>query len=471
MTGEPVLTSSWCTNWGAFNTPRLWSMVAGEDDGPGRAQVSAWRTLAGSVRSQRAALLTARADLVAAWPPEENESAAAFVTELDDLIKRLDTASIDADTTASGLDNILNALQTAKTSIEPLWEQYRDKSDDLTPRWWDGAEDEIDEKARAAMITAERAVEDAVTQLKVPEKYELTIEGERKAIVDQGRVGAGAAWASPRASRTIRCRRCRARTPRSRRTPPAATTPRSVTAAGPASATDQVRGTRGSATAGAGGPDLAGVIAPGQPPVGPGLGGEPIGLPSGGGGGGGGGNPLVPGLLPTTTSGGGPIGRSGGRSPRGSARASIATTGEPTAGRGTSTGRGAPGGAGGGAGLGGARGERESAALVAEAGPAAVRPVALRVADRAEVRAGPACRASRPRASAAPAAGAGPVAYPGRSGCPTTRPDRTAAPELAPAPPACPARPAGPTAGPAATTTPPASIRTIRGRSPRASTR
>ncbi|GID99375.1 hypothetical protein Adu01nite_07260 [Paractinoplanes durhamensis] len=357
MTGEPVLTSSWCTNWGAFNTPRLWSMVAGEDDGPGRAQVSAWRTLAGSVRSQRAALLTARADLVAAWPPEENESAAAFVTELDDLIKRLDTASIDADTTASGLDNILNALQTAKTSIEPLWEQYRDKSDDLTPRWWDGAEDEIDEKARAAMITAERAVEDAVTQLKVPEKYELTIEGERKAIVDQGESrGRGSVGITASVPHDP--------------VPPLpgqdATVPEDASggdnpAVGDGSGSgvgdrSGSGGTRGSATAGAGGPDLAGVIAPGQPPVGPGLGGEPIGLPSGGGGGGGGGNPLVPGLLPTTTSGGGPIGRSGGRSPRGSARASIATTGEPTAGRGTSTGRGAPGGAGGGAGLGGARG-------------------------------------------------------------------------------------------------------------------
>ena len=148
---DEVLTSSWCTAWGSFNTPRLWAMVKDEDDAVGRAQVSAWRSLAGSVRDQRAALVTARADLVAAWP-EENASAAAFLRELDILIARLDSASADAESTATGLDRIMNALQTARREIEPLWEQYKDKSDDLVPRWFDNAEDELDEqRARSSL--------------------------------------------------------------------------------------------------------------------------------------------------------------------------------------------------------------------------------------------------------------------------------------------------------------------------------
>ncbi|MFF5079845.1 hypothetical protein ACFY36_22565 [Actinoplanes sp. NPDC000266] len=171
---------SWCTNWAAYNTPRLWSMVMDEDDALARSQVGAWRQLAGSVRGEKDALVAARAELVAAWPPEENASAAAFVGQVDNLIARLETASADADTTANGLDNILNALAGAKEKIRPLWEQYKDKSSDVVPRWFDSAEDELDEQARQHMINAERAVSDAVAMLKVPPAFEFHIEGVKE---------------------------------------------------------------------------------------------------------------------------------------------------------------------------------------------------------------------------------------------------------------------------------------------------
>ncbi|MEV4350373.1 hypothetical protein AB0J83_38445 [Actinoplanes sp. NPDC049596] len=151
-----------------------------EDDTLARAQVGAWRQLAGSVRSERDALVAARTDLVAVWPPEENASAAAFVAQLDNLITQLETASADAETTASGLDGIVTALAGAKTQIRPLWEQYKDKSSDLVPNWFDRAENEIDEQARQFMINAERAVQDAATLLKVPPPFEFTIEDVRE---------------------------------------------------------------------------------------------------------------------------------------------------------------------------------------------------------------------------------------------------------------------------------------------------
>ncbi|MEU4237990.1 hypothetical protein [Actinoplanes sp. NPDC026619] len=368
MSGDQVLTSSWCTNWGAYNTPRLWGMVANEDDATGRSQVSAWRTLAGSVRSQRAALLSARADLVAAWPPEDNESAAAFVTELDILIKRLDTASADADTTASGLDNILNAIQTAKTTIQPLWEKYQDKHNDIVPSWWDDAEDEIDEKARTAMITAERAVEDAVVQLKVPEQYELVISNENNDLTYPSNPNNGGGNGS---KITGSGRGIEAVVPHDP-VPPLPGQDPTIPDNGGAGGGDDNPGDGsgggsggGSAVGGGGtgistptgssggggggtggGPDLAGVINPGQPPIVPG---ESIGLPGGGNaglpttGGGGGGNPLLPGLLPT--GGGGPItpgasrlprgaGSSGAPRPSSAARPSGSVIGESETGRG-----------------------------------------------------------------------------------------------------------------------------------------
>lgn len=360
MTDEPVLTSSWCTNWGAFNTPRLWSMVMNEDDTAGRSQVTAWRSLAGSVTSQRQALVTARADLVAAWPPDQNESSAAFVAELDTLIGRLDTASADAETTANGLNNILNAIQTAKTTIQPLWEKYKDKSSDLVPSWWDGAEDEIDEQARTAMINAERTVEDSVALLKVPEPYKLDVQKPKGGSDDpyppggdgtgsssgngggSGRAGgSGGGIDAPVPHDPV---------------PPLPGQDATVPDGGGAGAgggAGSVGGISG------GGPDLAGVITPGQPPI-PGAGGA-IGLPGGGGGGapapitgGGGGsiNPLMPGLMPTGGGGGtippGGRGLRPGARPAGSASRlpSSGVIGEPAGGLGGRGGM-APGGAGG----------------------------------------------------------------------------------------------------------------------------
>ncbi|MFI7597287.1 hypothetical protein [Actinoplanes sp. NPDC049681] len=170
---DGVLTSSWCTAWQSYNTPRLWAMVADEDDPEAWRQVAAWGEIAGSVKDQRNLLLKARESLVAAWPPEDNKSSAAFVEELDTLIARMDTARTDADDTATGLANILEALRQAKNAIQPIYEEYKEKNDDLVPSWWDNAEDDLDEKARAHMITAEGIVQDNVARLKVPAPYKL----------------------------------------------------------------------------------------------------------------------------------------------------------------------------------------------------------------------------------------------------------------------------------------------------------
>ena len=176
---DEVLSSSWCTNWGAFNTPRLWAMVSDEDDPDAWRQVAAWSEVAGAVQQHRTRLVEARDALAAAWPPEQNGAAQAFVTELNTLIARMDTARADADTTATGLAGILEALRTAKNQLEPLYEQYKDKNSDWVPNWWDNAEDDIDKRAREQMIKAEQTVEQHVTQLKVPDQYTMDPRGGR----------------------------------------------------------------------------------------------------------------------------------------------------------------------------------------------------------------------------------------------------------------------------------------------------
>jgi hypothetical protein len=184
VSDDGVLTSSWCTNWGAFNTPRLWAMVSDEDDPDAWRQVAAWGQVSVAVGDHRARLQQAREALAAAWPPESGSAAEAFVTELDTLIVRMDSAARDADTTATGLANILEALRTAKNQIQPLYEEYKSKSDDLVPSWWDNAEDEIDQKAQAHMVAAEQAVQQHVAQLKVPDAYTMDPKGGRSGFDD-----------------------------------------------------------------------------------------------------------------------------------------------------------------------------------------------------------------------------------------------------------------------------------------------
>ena len=364
---DPVLTSSYCTAWDSFNTPRLWSMVMNEDDSLARDQVSAWRTLAGSVRSQRQALVTAKAELTAAWPPEENASAAAFVAELDTLIARLDAAAVDADTTANGLNRILDALSTAKRQIEPLWEKYKDKSTDLVPRWFDSAEEELDQEARRHMIAMEGAVQDAVAMLRVPPQYQL---GEGGTVIwpPEPPPGGGDIRSPRIGPGGISVPVPHDPVPPLPGLDPIA--PDGGSGAGPTAPGAGIGGgsIAGPAAPGGGigtlpdrGPDLAGVINPPAPPLLPGA--EPLPgagvVPPAGGGPGAGGVPLVPGVLP----GGGPVpggavrppglGGAGGRPPAGGRLPlpSGAVIGEgrgvgPIGGPGATTGRGGAGGRG-----------------------------------------------------------------------------------------------------------------------------
>ena len=175
-----VPSSGWCTNWSAYNTPRLWAMVAGEDNPEAWKQVNAWREVSGDVDAHLAHLVQSRDALRAAWPPEQNEASRAFLTELNALIARMGGARDDASTTSVALDNILKALGQAKNNIEPLWRQYEEKRGDAVPAWWDGAEEELDNRARAHMLNAEQVVQQYVPTIAVPLPYKFALSFERQ---------------------------------------------------------------------------------------------------------------------------------------------------------------------------------------------------------------------------------------------------------------------------------------------------
>ena len=177
MTGEePAPATGWCTNWDAYNTPRLWAMVADEDDPESWRQVAALGAMADTVKDQHSRLKAASDALMEAWPAKTNPGAQTFLTQMDILLSRMKDTKAKADQSAAALGNILEALRQAKVKIEPLYQQYLDKSDDLVPDWWDHAEDDLDKQARSHMIEAENAVAPHAEKIVAPAAYELVVD-------------------------------------------------------------------------------------------------------------------------------------------------------------------------------------------------------------------------------------------------------------------------------------------------------
>ena len=161
------------TPWSAYNTPRIWAMVANEDDPESWRQVAALGSLAGLLKDQRARLELAKQQLIDAWPPERNKASAAFVELIDNLLLTMRKNKEIADANAGALSQILEALRRAKRDVQPLYQQYLQKSDDWVPGWWDNAEDELDEQARARMRDAEDVIAHPDNAIRSPGLYEF----------------------------------------------------------------------------------------------------------------------------------------------------------------------------------------------------------------------------------------------------------------------------------------------------------
>jgi hypothetical protein len=161
------------TPWSAYNTPRIWAMVENEDDPESWRQVAALGSMAGLLNDQRKRLELARDGLIRAWPPEQNKAAAAFVDMIDDLLFNMAENRTIADSNAAALSQVLEALRQAKAKVEPLYRSYLEKNDDWVPGWWDHAEDELDEKAREQMRSAERTIAQPANAIVAPDIYEF----------------------------------------------------------------------------------------------------------------------------------------------------------------------------------------------------------------------------------------------------------------------------------------------------------
>jgi hypothetical protein len=174
-----------CVNWGQFTVPQLWEMVAGEGDATTYQQVSAWRQAHDAISAHASTLRKCRADLVASWPPERSDAAAAFVTHIDKLLANLDIMAGVAATNSQALHGIANALAGAKDQLKPIHEEWQRKDqatrtesavgkalDTLT--FWsdeDAWKSELQDQAYRVMASTDTQVAEHRGQMRVPAPY------------------------------------------------------------------------------------------------------------------------------------------------------------------------------------------------------------------------------------------------------------------------------------------------------------
>jgi hypothetical protein len=171
FTAQPEFRT-FCTNWDAFDVPRMWDSVRTEDDSAAWKQMLGWENLGQLLADHHDRLATLRNELVEVWDPQRSRSAGMFFQVLDELIFVMRENAYASASTARGLDGVLAALKTAKEKVKPLKEQWDNVTSDWVPEWWDSAADELNNEARQAMTQAEAAVEDYRRRIIIPEQYD-----------------------------------------------------------------------------------------------------------------------------------------------------------------------------------------------------------------------------------------------------------------------------------------------------------
>ncbi len=160
-----------CVNWQAYDTNAIWQMLKDEDAAAGYAGVVSWQSLESHLQVSEERLRAAREALAAAWPPEQNESGQAFLQQLDWTLASIGDTRTAAASIKSGLNGLVGGLAELRGEVREQVAHRMDASDDITPRWWNHAEDEIDAQVRQTMAAKERTFVDYASQIHAPEPY------------------------------------------------------------------------------------------------------------------------------------------------------------------------------------------------------------------------------------------------------------------------------------------------------------
>lgn len=164
---------AFCTNWDAFDVPRLWDSLRNEnEDKDAWTQARGWENLGQLLADQHDRLLRLREGLASGWDPQKSPAARVFFGVLDGLLASMREDAYAHASTARGVDGILSTLKTAKEKLAPLKEEWDSVTTDWLPEWWDHAADDLNREGRAALAEADKAVKDYRRRIVIPAEYD-----------------------------------------------------------------------------------------------------------------------------------------------------------------------------------------------------------------------------------------------------------------------------------------------------------
>jgi hypothetical protein len=112
------------TDWRRHDVTSMWQAVEDQHTDGHWKLVSGWRRTAELTSTHLSRLEQYRANLIAAWPPDRNAAAAAYVSRLDFLIQNVRTTHEVAVANYTTFGATVGALAGAQRDLKPLHDEY-----------------------------------------------------------------------------------------------------------------------------------------------------------------------------------------------------------------------------------------------------------------------------------------------------------------------------------------------------------
>jgi uncharacterized protein YukE len=160
---------AWCTEWTAYDVPRLWDIVRLEDDQLGWEQIKGFSQLSDLLTDQYRRLRAQWTSLSDAW---QGPAADAVLSRLDTFSVALLSDAHCAATTATALHGIMSTYADARAKVGRLSDHWNNVTSDWIPEWWDQAAAELNTEGAHIMREADQAVRDHRFGIIIPSQSE-----------------------------------------------------------------------------------------------------------------------------------------------------------------------------------------------------------------------------------------------------------------------------------------------------------
>ncbi|GAA1610424.1 hypothetical protein ACFQY4_01415 [Catellatospora bangladeshensis] len=154
-------------DWNDYDVPRIWDSLGCLDHEVTWDQARTIARQGDLLNAQAEALERLRDRLAEAWSGGQTPAAAAALGKIDWLIKAIRADALAAATTARGVNGVLETMASAKRAMEPVANRWLGVTR-TDPRAWRPLADELNEKARKIMVSADAVIRDHRENIIVP---------------------------------------------------------------------------------------------------------------------------------------------------------------------------------------------------------------------------------------------------------------------------------------------------------------